>query len=378
MSITFLLALADSLEQKAAQFERMGNVGMARQNYEQAAAKYEEAARIDPTQCQAHLDKAQACRTKAGAVTPPTPKQPAAPGKPGTPAKPNTPVSQTGSTEEGKKAPASNDDEGMSLEEAMEALNNLTGLDVIKQRVQEYVNRMKVLQMRRAAGLPETAQNHHMIFTGNPGTGKTTVARLMGHIFRGLEVVTRGHLVECAAEDLVAGYVGQTAMKAKEKMEEAQGGVLFIDEAYILADNGDFGKQAIATIIKQMEDNRGDLVVIFAGYAKEMTEFMNTNSGIKSRVMIMDFPDYNGAELYSIFERLCKKDKFIVDPVAEQRIRQYFLNMYANRDANFGNGRDVRNTYEAIVSRQFTRLASLTTPASETDLRTILPCDLPC
>jgi len=200
----------------------------------------------------------------------------------------------------------------------------------------------------------------HMTFLGNPGTGKTTVARLIGRIFKALGVLPKGHFVETTRRDLVAGYVGQTAEKTAKVVESALGGILFIDEAYALArseSSNDFGREAIDTLVPMMENHRERLVVIFAGYSQEMSVFMEANSGITSRISYtIDFPDYTGAQLYQIFARMCQQDKRNYPEDVGGKIQEIFEQIYQKREANFGNGRTVRNFYEKMVKSQKTRI----------------------
>ena len=200
----------------------------------------------------------------------------------------------------------------------------------------------------------------HLVFSGNPGTGKTTVARILAEVYHELGVLSRGHLVEVDRAGLVAGYVGQTAIKTQEKIDEARGGILFIDEAYTLAKDGqDFGQEAIDTLLKAMEDNRGDLIVIVAGYSDRMEDFLNSNPGLRSRFnKFVEFKDYNPNELYEIFQSLCEQNGFAYDDASEQYLRDFFGKLYENREENFANGRTVRNFFENVMSRQADRIAT--------------------
>ena len=214
---------------------------------------------------------------------------------------------------------------------------------------------------------------------GNPGTGKTTVARLMAQIYCALGILSEGQLVEVDRAGLVAGYVGQTAVKTKEVLKQAYGGVLFIDEAYSLANGGtnDFGPEAIDTILKEMEDKRDNLVVIVAGYDAPMEKFISSNPGLRSRFKnFIQFSDYTGDELYNIFAGLCAKHQYTLDEEARLSLRGYFNDLYQKRDKNFGNGRDVRNLFETIVTRQSGRVAHLSSP-SDQEITTIKAEDLP-
>ena len=217
-----------------------------------------------------------------------------------------------------------------------------------------------------------------MVFLGNPGTGKTTVARLMAGLYAAIGALSKGQLVEVDRSGLVAGYVGQTALKTQEVIQSALGGVLFIDEANSLASGGenDFGREAIETLLKAMEDHRDDLVVIVAGYDEPMEKFITSNPGLQSRFnKYMFFPDYDGEELMAMFRINCKRNGYTLTDAADRLALTLFCDMYENRDDNFGNGRDVRNRFEDVVSRQANRLAEMDSPTKE-DLMTIVKADL--
>ncbi len=265
-----------------------------------------------------------------------------------------------------------------NLDEVLAELNSLEGLNVVKQQVNAFVKQIKVFKVKKERGLPVPDMSYHMVFTGNPGTGKTTVARLMGKIYAALDIVETGQLVEVDRSKLVAGYVGQTAEKTAKRIEEALGGVLFIDEAYTLNGNGgrDFGQEAIDTILKAMEDHRNELVVIVAGYNELMKDFIDSNPGLRSRFKTyINFEDYTGQEMFNIFKRMCSKSQFILEPDAEDLMVNYLNNKYENRDKNFGNARDVRNLFETIVQNQSIRVSEIQDPTDE-ELSTIKVCDL--
>ena len=276
-----------------------------------------------------------------------------------------------------EKAPAE-EVEKPDLDELMEELNSLVGLDTIKKEVKSLINLIKVRRLREEAGLPNSVMSLHMVFLGNPGTGKTTVARLLSGIYAAVGALSKGQLVEVDRSGLVAGYVGQTALKTAEVIKSALGGVLFIDEAYSLASGGenDFGREAIETLLKAMEDHRDDLVVIVAGYDEPMERFIDSNPGLQSRFnKYMYFADYTGEELMAMFRIHCKKNGYALTPEAEEYAVAYFNDMYENRDDNFGNGRDVRNRFEDAVARQANRLSQMENPTKE-DLMALLPEDL--
>ncbi len=266
-----------------------------------------------------------------------------------------------------------------SLDELMKELDGLIGLDKIKRDVKSLINLIKVRKLRTENQLAVPPISLHMVFMGNPGTGKTTVARLLSGIYRAMGVLSGGQLVEVDRSKLVAGYVGQTALKTAEAVEKAKGGILFIDEAYSLTpegSGGDFGREAVEIILKSMEDNRDDLVVIAAGYENLMERFIASNPGLESRFSkYFIFEDYTGEQLYEIFLSMCRKNQYILAPEADEKARKLFMELYENRDDNFGNARDVRNVFERAVSRQSDRLAALASP-DKNDLQTLLAEDL--
>ena len=219
----------------------------------------------------------------------------------------------------------------------------------------------------------------HVVFMGNPGTGKTTVARLLAQIYHAIGVLSKGQLVEVDRSGLVAGFVGQTAIKTNEVLQKALGGVLFIDEAYALANQdapNDFGKEAIEALLKGMEDHRADLIVIVAGYTELMGNFIHANPGLESRFnKYFYFEDYNGGQLMEIFRSMCEKNGYTLGDETAQYAAQYFSELYENRDENFGNARDVRNVFERAVARQSDRVAALEAPGKE-DLMALTQADL--
>ena len=264
------------------------------------------------------------------------------------------------------------------FDQLMEQLNELVGLDEVKKDVKNLVNLVKVRKLRQENGLPVPPMSLHMVFMGNPGTGKTTIARLVSGLYAAIGVLSKGQLVEVDRSGLVAGYVGQTALKTQEVIKSALGGVLFIDEAYSLSSGGenDFGREAIETILKAMEDNRDDLIVIVAGYTGPMQEFLDSNPGLESRFnKYFHFPDYNGEQLMAIFRSQCSKNSYTLSEEAEKYALDMFARLYENRDDNFGNGRDVRNCFEDMIVRQSNRVAMMEAPTKE-DLMTVLPEDL--
>jgi SpoVK/Ycf46/Vps4 family AAA+-type ATPase len=227
-------------------------------------------------------------------------------------------------------------------------------------------NLLQIAKLRRERDLPVLDTSNHLVFTGNPGTGKTTVARLLAQIYRSLGVVSRGQLVETDRSKLVAGFVGQTAIRTRETIESAVGGLLLVDEAYALARGGeqDFGREAIDTLVKMMEDLRDDLAVVAAGYTDEMRTFIEANPGLRSRfTRTIEFPDYSDDELVRIFESLGRKNRYHPTPAAVDELRAILAAQA--RDRGFGNARFVRNLFERAVSRQASRLVAVTAPTEE-------------
>lgn len=262
------------------------------------------------------------------------------------------------------------------LEELLAELDGLIGLAPVKGEVKLVANLIQVQSLRKERGLAVAESSRHLVFTGNPGTGKTTVARLLAQIYRTLGVSKKGHLVETDRSGLVAGYVGQTAIQVKAVVEKALGGVLLIDEAYALArgDERDFGQEAIDTLVKHMEDHRDDLVVIAAGYPDEMSEFVDSNPGLRSRFpKTIFFPDYSTEELAQIFESMCKKASYECTPASRERLK--VLLEAEPRDKGFGNARHSRNLFEAAVARQASRVIAIKDPTN-TQLLQLLPEDI--
>ena len=248
-----------------------------------------------------------------------------------------------------------------SIEDLKAELNGYIGLSSIKKEVGNLINLVTVYKMRKEHNLPTPKMSLHMVFTGNPGTGKTMIARLMARIYRALGVLSKGQLVEVDRSGLVAGYVGQTATKTQEVIDKAKGGVLFIDEAYALSGGGenDFGQEAIDTLLKAMEDNREDLVVIVAGYDGLMERFIHSNPGLESRFnRYLHFDDYDLDEMLAIFEMQCRKGCYELEDAARDDVKALISEANTN-SISFGNARGVRNIFEKVLVNQANRLAEM-------------------
>ena len=283
------------------------------------------------------------------------------------------------SEEKSEESTEENSDENVEEEESLEdilaKLNSLVGLENVKSDVNSLINLIQIRKIREERGIKQPDMSLHLVFSGNPGTGKTTVARLLGEIYSKLGILSRGHLVETDRSGLVAGYVGQTAIKTQDKIKEALGGILFIDEAYALSASkgeNDFGEEAIDTILKAMEDNRDDFIVIVAGYPKLMDEFLHSNPGLESRFnKHLFFDDYTPQELFDIFVSMEEKSSLKLDKKAEKFLKGHFEDVYKCRGDNFANGRYVRNIFEKALSNQADRLVTIE-ELSDDDLNTLV------
>ncbi len=309
---------------------------------------------------------------------PATATPPAPPGRPSTgdggPAGP--PVAAAGAAPATVTPDAPAPEPARPIAELLAELDALTGLANVKAEVRRLTSLLQVQQLRAERGLPVIETSHHLVFTGNPGTGKTTVARLLSQIYHSIGVVTRGHLVETDRSKLVAGYVGQTALKTEQALASALGGMLLIDEAYALARGGDndFGREAIDTLVKFMEDHRDDIAIVAAGYPTEMQSFIDTNPGLKSRfTRTIFFPDYTDDELVTIFVNLAAKNGYDLSDDGLAKVRQMIG--AEPRTRGFGNARYVRNLFETAIAHQAMRIAPMSDPSNE-QLATLVADDI--
>lgn len=246
------------------------------------------------------------------------------------------------------------------IERLLKEVDSLIGLKAVKEEIHNLVNFVRIKQLRESRGLEIPTMSMHLVFTGNPGTGKTTIARKLAEIYKCLGVLDSGVLVETDRSGLVAGYVGQTAEKVKEVVEKAVGGILFIDEAYTLAggqSEGDYGQEAVDTLLKLMEDRRDELIVIVAGYPEPMKAFLDSNPGLRSRFnKYVTFEDYSVMELYQIFEQLCQQTDYKYDASMQDKIIYHIQKMMAGKGKDFANAREIRNYFEKVVINQANRI----------------------
>ena len=280
-----------------------------------------------------------------------------------------TPEGQTAQTEQKSEQKDSIEKDSVVINKPLETdpyeeLDNLIGLDEVKKEVRSLANFVKLQKQRKDQGLKSPKMSYHLVFTGSPGTGKTTVARIVARIYKDLGILKKGHTVETDRSGLVGQYIGQTAPKTNQIVDSAMNGVLFIDEAYALVpehSTQDYGQEAISTLLKRMEDNRDSLVVIIAGYSNEMQRFIDSNPGLQSRfTRYINFPDYTADELVRIFYMYMKKNEYTLSKEADAMLREKLEYAVAPKDRNFGNARYVRNIFEKTIEQQANRLAKQT------------------
>lgn len=264
--------------------------------------------------------------------------------------------------------PTENVEDARTLQDLLDELNALVGLEKVKSKVQDLIIYQRVQKMRQEKNLHSAKNTLHLAFTGNPGTGKTTVARIVGRIYKRIGLLSKGHFVEVSRTDLIAGYQGQTALKVKKVIEQAKGGVLFIDEAYSITENDhsdSYGRECLTELTKALEDYREDLVVIVAGYTEPMKKFFESNPGLKSRFnTFIEFDDYNPDELEEILVSMCRNNDYILNEDVKKKIHLYFEQQVASKDENFSNGRLVRNLYDDLVMNHAKRVIQLADPGS--------------
>lgn len=264
------------------------------------------------------------------------------------------------------------------LEDLMIQLNSLIGLEIVKSKVNDLIAFQKVQLLRTAKGLHTPKRTMHLAFTGNPGTGKTTVARIVGRIYKKIGLLSKGHFMEVSRTDLIAGYQGQTALKVKEVIEKAKGGVLFIDEAYSITENDhsdSYGRECLTELTKALEDYRQDLVVIVAGYSAPMKQFFNSNPGLKSRFnTFIEFEDYNDNELFDILQSMCNKEDYMLSEELKRLIRSNLKKDTLNQESKYSNGRFIRNLFEEMIMKQARRLSTIVDPTIE-ELKQLCPAD---
>ena len=260
------------------------------------------------------------------------------------------------------------DEDMRTLQDLLNELNALVGLEKVKNKVQDLIVYQKVQKMRREKNLHSSKNTLHLAFTGNPGTGKTTVARIVGRIYKQIGLLSKGHFVEVSRTDLIAGYQGQTALKVKKVIEQAKGGVLFIDEAYSITENDksdSYGRECLTELTKALEDYREDLVVIVAGYTEPMSKFFESNPGLESRFnTFIEFDDYSPNELDSILHYMCKINDYILDEKVKEKIHSYFEKKTTMKDKNFANARLVRNLYDNLIMNHARRVIDISNPTS--------------
>lgn len=271
------------------------------------------------------------------------------------------------------------EEEEKSLDELLAELNRLIGLDNVKSKVKDLIAYQRIQKLRENEGLYSQKSTLHLAFTGNPGTGKTTVARIVGRIYKQIGLLSKGHFLEVSRTDLIAGYQGQTALKVKDVIEKARGGVLFIDEAYSITENDhtdSYGRECLTELTKALEDYRNDLVVIVAGYTEPMKLFFESNPGLKSRFnTFIEFEDYSLSELEFIMEAFCEKNHYILTDEAKLKVKEVVQKRVMSQSEGFANGRYIRNLYEDIVMNHAKRVNNITNPSRE-DLVNVIGADI--
>lgn len=272
------------------------------------------------------------------------------------------------------------EEDSYTLDELIQQLNQLVGLSKVKAKVNDLIAFQKVQLMRKEKGLHSPQRTMHLAFTGNPGTGKTTVARIVGRIYQKLGLLSKGHFLEVSRTDLIAGYQGQTALKVKEVIEKAKGGVLFIDEAYSITENENcdsYGRECLTELTKALEDYRKDLVVIVAGYTEPMKQFFDSNPGLKSRFnTFIEFDDYDANELMSILHYMLKNEDYTLSDTAQKALMQLFTNAQKSSGKEFANGRFVRNIFETMIMNHARRIVNNQSPTLQ-ELEELSECDIP-
>lgn len=261
------------------------------------------------------------------------------------------------------------EDDDRSLSELIDELNSMIGLKKVKEQVNSIISYQKVRKIREAHGLKSASSTLHLAFLGNPGTGKTTVARIVGRVYKKIGLLSKGHFLEVSRTDLIAGYQGQTALKVKSIIENAKGGVLFIDEAYSITENDhsdSYGRECLTELTKALEDYRADLVVIVAGYTDPMQKFFTSNPGLKSRFnMFIEFDDYSAKELEDILAKMCKENDYVIHESTRNRVKKMLGKMAESKDEYFANGRLIRNLYDDAVMNHAKRVADMDAPNRE-------------